>query len=269
MIGQTEFLRVINSQIESDTFPRFSIIIGSRGSQFYSVASEIAKLLDANMAHVLDVKVDTIRNVIIEAYKVVSKTVYFIEDAETMSAQAENALLKVTEEPPNNAYFILSVENFSALLLTIRSRGTAYTLNNYSMSDILQYYESVASEDKNDERVIKLLASTPGDVDMLCAMHPTEFYDFVEKVVHHIATASGSNAFKIAQKIKLKDSDEGYDLILFWKAVQQICFDESQFEACKCTGHYLLHAQMKSINKQMLFDSWILQMRKAIDCGSK
>lgn len=268
MIGQFEFLKVIKSQIDLDAFPRFSIIVGNRGSQFYSIASEIANMLDANFASVSDVKVDTIRDVILESYKVVSKTLYFIENAEMMSAQAENALLKVTEEPPNNAYFILAVENFSILLPTIRSRGSGYVLDNYSMSDIMQYYQMIASEDKNDERVIKLLANTPGDVDMLCAMHPVEFYDFVEKVVHHIATASGSNAFKIAQKIKLKDTDEGYDLILFWKAVQQICFDENQFEACRVTGQYLWNAQMKSINKQMLFDSWILKMRKVIDCGS-
>ena len=48
--------------------------------------------------------------------------VYILLDAEFMNPQAQNALLKLLEEPPAAARFILCAENPGALLDTIRSR---------------------------------------------------------------------------------------------------------------------------------------------------
>ena len=47
---------------------------------------------------------------------------YVIEDADTMNTQAQNALLKLLEEPPESAAFILEAANASLLLPTVRSR---------------------------------------------------------------------------------------------------------------------------------------------------
>lgn len=51
------------------------------------------------------------------------KKIYIIEDADTMTAQAQNALLLTLEEPPSYALFFLLCENASLLLETIRSRA--------------------------------------------------------------------------------------------------------------------------------------------------
>jgi DNA polymerase-3 subunit delta' len=52
------------------------------------------------------------------AYKV-----YIIEDAHTMTTQAQNALLLTLEEPPSYAIFILLCEDTESLLETIKSRA--------------------------------------------------------------------------------------------------------------------------------------------------
>ena len=52
------------------------------------------------------------------AYKV-----YIIEDAHTMTTQAQNALLLTLEEPPSYAVFILLCEDTESLLETIKSRA--------------------------------------------------------------------------------------------------------------------------------------------------
>jgi len=51
-----------------------------------------------------------------------SRSVYIIEDADTMNKSAQNALLQMLEEPPAHVMFILSTENPLALLPTVRSR---------------------------------------------------------------------------------------------------------------------------------------------------
>lgn len=49
--------------------------------------------------------------------------VYLIEDAETMTPQAQNALLKALEEPPRHVRFLLLTADEGAMLETIRSRA--------------------------------------------------------------------------------------------------------------------------------------------------
>ena len=51
-----------------------------------------------------------------------NKKVYTIQDAHLMTVQAQNALLKLREEPPAYAVFLLLCENSSAIIPTILSR---------------------------------------------------------------------------------------------------------------------------------------------------
>ncbi len=50
------------------------------------------------------------------------RKVYIIKPAEAMNPPAQNALLKVLEEPPSYCTFLLLTENSGALLPTVRSR---------------------------------------------------------------------------------------------------------------------------------------------------
>ena len=257
MIGQKNLLRVIDHQLEDDTFPRFSIIVGYRGSEKDKIGNHIAKHLKANCITLPDVKVETIRTIIQESYKVVSCTVYNIVNADTMSIQAQNALLKVTEEPPNKAYFVMTLEDEANTLPTIRSRGTIYHCDNYTQAELVNY-----AEEKYGVFKYCGICDTPGEIDLLHEMKEEEFYNYVEKVVNNISEVSGSNAFKIADKIKFKDTNEGYDLILFWKIFQCIAMEKQEYERIKITSKYLALLRIKSLNRQMLFDKWILDIRR-------
>lgn len=56
------------------------------------------------------------------------KSVFIIDSAELMNTQAQNALLKIFEEPAEHLLFILCCGAKSSLLDTIISRATAYSL---------------------------------------------------------------------------------------------------------------------------------------------
>lgn len=76
--------------------------------------------------------VETIRFVRGDAYirpNEASRKVYCLFAAETMSEQAQNALLKILEEPPAHVLFILTCGSASALLSTVRSRCMIFTLD--------------------------------------------------------------------------------------------------------------------------------------------
>lgn len=53
----------------------------------------------------------------------ISAKIYIIEDAHTMTEQAQNALLLTLEEPPSYVLFLLLTENAASFLETIRSRA--------------------------------------------------------------------------------------------------------------------------------------------------
>ena len=57
-----------------------------------------------------------------------ARKVYIIEDAESMNPSAQNAALKLLEEPPLGAMFLLCTENAMQLLPTVRSRCAEYSL---------------------------------------------------------------------------------------------------------------------------------------------
>ena len=58
-----------------------------------------------------------------------AKKVYIIDDADTMNASAQNAMLKLLEEPPDSAAFILCAANPELLLVTVRSRCVLLRIN--------------------------------------------------------------------------------------------------------------------------------------------
>lgn len=75
--------------------------------------------------------VDTVRQIRSDAYIKPNEAplrVFLLEGAEAMSEQAQNALLKVFEEPPERVLFILTVTSAAKLLPTVRSRAQLFAL---------------------------------------------------------------------------------------------------------------------------------------------
>ena len=72
-----------------------------------------------------EIPIDIVRSVRADAVVLpneADRKVFIIEHADLMKDAAQNAFLKTLEEPPSHARFILSAENPSALLDTVRSR---------------------------------------------------------------------------------------------------------------------------------------------------
>lgn len=270
MIGQKRLVEGINTLIENDKFPRFSIIKGPKGSGKKTLAKYIGTLLpDCTTIILEDNKIDTIRKVIADSMRNKGRpTLYVIPDADTMSTNAKNSLLKITEEPPVGTYIIMTLVNDAMMLSTIMSRAFVMKMDAYTMTERMNYALSVGISTEDYNRIGNF-CEVPGDIDNLRKYDIDKFLKFVELVIDNIAEVEGANAFKIGEKLALKDEENKFDLALFWKAFNVMCFDRAlnveekdYLKAIRITGNHLKNLQSTGINKQMEFDKWVLDIRE-------
>lgn len=173
IIGQTEIISGLRNSILNDRIGHAYIFTGPRGIGKKTVARIFAGLLLCKETNAFEpcghcpscrlqevgsnpdyreidtdgasIGVDDIRSIqgdIVVRPLYSGRKVYLILDAERMTAQAQNCLLKTLEEPPGYAVIILTAANYDALLETIRSRGIRYNFKKNSPEEVRSFLES-------------------------------------------------------------------------------------------------------------------------------
>ena len=79
--------------------------------------------------------------------------ILFIDGAENLTINSQNALLKTLEEPPQNTYIIIQSNRFKCLNQTIYSRCQLIHFNNLSQDELYSWAEDIL-QNKNDKSVI-------------------------------------------------------------------------------------------------------------------
>lgn len=80
---------------------------------------------------------------------------YLIPDADTMTPQAQNALLKLLEEPPQGVYFFLLCESSANLLPTVKSRAPTLKMQKFTDAELEELLT------RNDKNAARLKAADP------------------------------------------------------------------------------------------------------------
>ncbi len=164
IIGQDEMVNSVKNQFKSGRIPHFFLISGPTGSGKTTLARIIALMLQ-NKDHVIkeynmskyDIReinasdkngVDDIRELINTfKYKPISPSisrVIIMDEAHQLTTQAQNALLKDTEDAPDHLYFIFSTNLDSKLLPTLKRRAFQINTTIISGSSIKKLVEKAA-----------------------------------------------------------------------------------------------------------------------------
>ncbi len=121
-----------------------------------------------------------------------SVKIYLLRDAERMTVQAQNALLKLFEEPPAGVYFFLMTAEPTALLPTVRSRAPELRTELFHHQDmtalLTENHKKAALLYRNDplafQRILHAAAGSYGR-----ALHLLESRD--NKTSHRFEAAEG------------------------------------------------------------------------------
>lgn len=172
-IGNEKVIDRLSKLLESGRFPHALIIEGEEGIGKKTLARDLACALvcrgedkpcgecsqckKAMSGIHLDISeyipsgtansfhVDTVRNIINDAYVQPNEAdykVYILANAHCMNPNAQNALLKILEEPPKYVVFILTTESKSALLSTVLSRSVCVSLEGVDIGRAANYITS-------------------------------------------------------------------------------------------------------------------------------
>ena len=277
MIGQNNIQDTFNKFIENRTIPRFLILTGVKGSGKYTLAKWLTRQMKAYLVEP-ELSVDAVREVVKNCYKCSGDTVYIFRDADRMSAAAKNALLKVTEEPPRQAYFVLTVQNVENALETLRSRGTVIPMAPYTLEQRQKYLDrilekSAKSLDGSVRQLIVCAADNLGQVERYASMDVEELFDFCSLVVDKIGVVTGVNAFKIGQRIKIKEDGDGYEPDLFFQMINHVLmrrimegdgyYDSRVYaKMLRICSKYAQELTLVGVKKDATLDMWILEMRE-------
>ena len=146
--------------------------------------------------------------------------IYIIAEADLMTVQAQNALLKTIEEPPAYAVIFLLTENAEALLPTITSRCVMLKLRNIKNTLIRKYLmETMHVPDYKADMCTAFAQGNMGRAIMLASSdHFNEIREEAVQLLKYINEMDISEVTKAIKKIgtyKL-DINDYLDIIMIW-----------------------------------------------------
>ena len=199
-IGYEKIIQGFFRRVDNGTLSHAHLIIGPNGIG-KSILARIFALRILNKDKDIDyvdivnyrpskasMGVDEVREIIEEVSKRPyegDKKVIIIHEGSKLTIQAQNALLKTIEEPPQGVYIILLAESLETLLETIKSRCNIIKFDTLKELEIEKYLIKENLLDKSRKDVeIKLLNGSLENVNNLDSM--LENYDYLKVLVSYI-----------------------------------------------------------------------------------
>lgn len=136
------------------------------------------------------------------------KKIYIIEKADKMNQNAQNAFLKIFEEPPEYAIFILIASQLSALLPTVRSRGIEVRFSDLSRESLKEIYKRNFQKELSDD----IVAIADGSISRAYDLSEnTDFNEIKERLLKYfpsfIKTKSEADMLSLYECISLNKSE--------------------------------------------------------------
>ena len=209
IIGQDFAKKYLTNSIKKNKLNNAYMFEGMDGIGKKKFADELSKLLldyenlENSPDYVLikpdgnSIKIAQIRNlqsdIVIRPHK--DYKIYIINNAEKMTVEAQNALLKTLEEPPNYAIIILVTNNKESLLETIKSRCDIIKFSPIPIEDLKRYLINTGIE---EERAQLLDIFSRGSIEnALNLSQSSEFSMMREDIQQYIQIMLDKNIVEI------------------------------------------------------------------------
>lgn len=189
--GQEHIKKILTNQVKSNSVLHAYLFTGPAGTGKTSVARILASMVNCSAGMTVDPPIDDPVVAMIHAGKKsvdvcemdaassrgiddikalreqaylspmeMRKKIYIIDECHQLTSEAWNALLKILEEPPKHAIFILCTTEKRKVLDTIQSRCSCYEFRSLQQDDICRQLRLICSTEKldADDEALKMIA---------------------------------------------------------------------------------------------------------------
>ena len=280
VVGHKDILKYISSAVENNRVSHAYILNGERGSGKKMLANLFAMTLlcetgdnepcgkchsckqaesgnhpdiirvtheKPNSISVDDIRTQVNNTVDIKPYQGPYK-VYIIPQADMMTPQAQNAILKTIEEPPSYAVFLLLTENAETLLPTINSRCVMLKLRNIKDTLIKKYLmENLEIPDYKADMCTAFAQGNMGRAIMLAnSDHFNEIREEAVQLLKHISEMELNEIVAAVKNISVYKLEITHylDIIMIWYR------DVLLYKATKEIDKVVFKDQLQSIKEQ-------------------
>lgn len=201
LIGNEKVKEILKSSINNNKITHSYLFIGPSGIGKTLFAKEFAKKILQQGKNTIDIsnipdlniiepeekkiKIEQIRNLqskISEKPVEADKKIYIIKEADTMTKEAQNCLLKTLEEPPEYAILILIATSESLILPTIKSRCMKILFNPIEEEKLKKHLENQGINVTNN-----LLEIAQGSIEKALKLcRDNETFSKVEEIFSNI-----------------------------------------------------------------------------------
>lgn len=155
------------------SLPHSTIIAGPLGIGTLAITRQLARSITSDTMTIghddQTIKVSDVRDISSYAKtKVASSRIIIIDDADRMTRSAQNAFLKMLEEPVSNAHFILTTHSPQSLLPTVRSRCQEVFLSPVDLAQTIKLIDSLGEISQSARSQISFVATgLPAEITRL------------------------------------------------------------------------------------------------------
>lgn len=254
LIGQTRLKEHFIDLISKDSLPKLIILTGEEGQGKYTLAKYVSSYV-GDIYEPIELKVNDIRLMVEDAQSLSKRRAYILKDADEMTVQAQNALLKFAEEPTRNAYIILTVQHENNILPTIKSRGQIYQLDSYTKEELCQFTE--------DELILNVF-NTPGQIKRAEQIDIKKLENVASKIIDNISKISAANVFNIINHLDEFDLDLVISMLLYMyeNKLRDSTEPLQTLKQIKVIYKYKAQFKNKSINKKNALEVMFIELRE-------
>lgn len=198
IIGNQTIKEMLAKAIENETLSHSYLFVGTQGIGKKLLAKEMAKKIlsfdgeshpdfmciepEENSIKIAQIRI--LQKKIQEKPIIADKKVYIIDNADTMTVEAQNCLLKTLEEPPEFAIIILIGSQESAFLTTIKSRCMIVKFGPIQEDKIIQFMKDNYAIEGISQNQLEMFQGSIGKAILL--KDKQEQYGKIEDMIENL-----------------------------------------------------------------------------------
>jgi DNA polymerase-3 subunit gamma/tau len=189
------------------------------------------------------------------------KKVYIIDECHMLSTQANNAILKTLEEPPDHAIIILVTTEEHKLLDTIKSRCQQHQFRRVSVLEIVKLLQMICDKEgfKADPLALRMLAQSADGCprDAVTLLDQMSVYDEItpELVRGVLGFGDDVKMFELLQHYQDKDLGKALDFVSSC-LYGGVGFDRF-IKQVMTTSHIYIQYRLGSLDETSIPDTWV------------